>query len=189
MARGFITAVFLSMCGWNRKVRNHAFFLWMIFLAGGAGTHFALAQSEDITLTASFVGGGNSLDFGRLRNLQEDGSPAAESSTRQVRLAIQPATGVVRPYLVTQILSSEVTQESGGAAPTDSILFRVEEESGSGDIRVPNETPLTVGEQELYRSAPAGGASQLLITYDLTASPDQEAGSYHGVIDYRVSLI
>ena len=157
-------------------------------IAGEVGTSLAQAQSEEISLTVNFVGGGGSLDFGRLRNLDENGTTTAESSTRQVRLVIQPTQGNVRPYIVTQILSSEFTQEAGGAAPANSVLFRVEEESGSGEVRVPDQVPLTVGEQEIYRSSPTGGSSQLLITYDLTASPDQQAGTYNGIIDYRVSL-
>ena len=173
----------------RNRIRHCWIFLLLVpMIAGGMGTPLAGAQSEDISLTVSFVGGGSSLDFGRLRNLDENGTPTTESSTRQVRLVIQPAGGVVRPYIVTQILSSEITQEAGGAAPTNSVLFRVEEESGSGEVRIPNPTPLTVGEQEIYRSSPTGGSSQLLITYDLTASPDQQAGTYNGIVDYRVSL-
>lgn len=147
------------------------------------------AQNEDVTLTVSFEGGGTSLDFGRLRNLDNEGAPTRESSTRQVRLTIQPSQGSTRPYVVTQILSSDLVQERGASVSSDSVLFRVEQEQGTGTVRIPEQTPLAVGEQEIYRSAPTGGNSQLLITYDLASSPEQEAGSYTGTIDYRVSLI
>lgn len=146
------------------------------------------AQNEDVTLTVSFEGGGTSLDFGRLKNLDSDGAPTQESSTRQVKLTIQPTQGNTRPYIVSQILSIEPVQEKGTAVSNDSILFRVEEQEGTGTVRVIEQTPLRVGEQEIYRSGATGGNSQLLITYDLTSLPEQEAGSYTGTIDYRVSL-
>lgn len=149
----------------------------------------AHAQNEDVTLTVDFIGGGTSLDFGRLRNLDNDGAPTQESSTRQVRLTIQPSQGSTRPYVVTQILTLEPTQERGTSITRDSIVFRVEEEQGTGTLRTPEQTPLVGGEEEIYRSASTGGDSQLLITYDLVSSPEQEAGSYAGIIDYRVSLI
>lgn len=179
---------FHSTFGRNNTAAVAAFLLFMGIAAGTVGPDAAWAQ-EEVTLTVTFVGGGSSVDFGRLRNLAEDGRPLHESSTRQVRLAIQPAGGNTRPYLVTQTLASELTQETGGTASPQVILFRVEQESGSGEIRVPDQTPLSVGEEEIYRSSPSGGNAELLITYDLTASPDQEAGSYNGFLDYRVSLI
>ena len=176
---------FPLICGWSKKTGRALLGLCLITVCGGP---FVQAQDE-ITLTITFVGGGNSLDFGRLRNLREDGTPTTESATRQVRLTIQPAQGTSRPYIVTQVVTSELTQETGARANPEGILYRVEEESGGGEIRITNETLLSVGEQEIYRSAPTGGNSQLLVTYDLTATPEQEAGSYNGVIDYRVSLV
>ena len=146
-------------------------------------------QTEDVTLTVTFVGGGSSLDFGRLRNLEEDGKPTSESATRQLRLLIQPAQGNNRPYIVTQVFIQEPSHERGGRVSPNSILYRVDEETGTGTIRVPSETPFGSGEQEIYRSAPTGGQSQLLVTFDLMASAEQEAGSYEGTIEYRVSLI
>ncbi len=175
---------FLSICGRNKKIIG-AFFCLCFIVAG----RVSLAQDE-ITLTVAFVGGGNSLDFGRLRNLRDDGTPATESATRQVRLAITPVVGNARPYVVTQVLTSELTQETGVSANPEGILYRVEQESGTaGEIRITSETLLSVGEQEIFRSAPTGGASQLLITYDLNATPEQEAGAYNGIMDYRVSLV
>lgn len=166
-------------------------FLVLVVLVGigisGPGT--ANAQTDEITLTVTFVGGGNSLDFGRLRNLESDGTPTTESATRQVRLLIQPASGNTKPYLVTQILSQDPTQENGIPLAANSILYRVEEEIGSGIVRVPEQTPLLFGEEEIYRSASTGDESQLLIVYDLISDPEQEAGSYSGLLDYRVSMI
>ena len=153
-----------------------------------AGIPLGRAQDE-ITLQVNYVGGGSSLDFGRLRNLQTDGSPAAESSTRRVRLVVEPVQGNTRPYVVTQILDQEPTNEAGKATSPRSIVYRVEEETGSGTVKVTSETPLAAGEQEIYQSHPQGGNSQLLITYDLVTSPDQEAGSYAGSVTYRVSTL
>ena len=172
------------ICGLNKRI------IWAILclcLMMSGLAQLGQAQ-EELALTVAFVGGGNSLDFGRLRNLQEDGTPATESSTRQVRLTIQPVQGNVRPYIVTQVLTSGLTQETGVNADPKGILYRVEEESGAGEIRVTSETHLNVGEQEIYRSAPTGGSAVLLITYDLSATPEQEAGSYQGMMDYRASL-
>ena len=174
---------FTSIFGRSRKAG------WLVLAVVLSHPVLARAQNE-ITLTVSFVGGGDTLDFGRLRNLEKDGTPAAESATRQVRLNIQPVGGSTKPYIVTQILQQDPTNQTGGsAASTDSILYRVQEETGSGTVRVPSQTPLAAGEEEIYRSNPSGGESQLLITYDLGTSPDQEAGSYTGAIMYRVSTL
>ena len=162
-----------------------------VLLAAGfvfAGIPLGRAQDE-ITLQVSYVGGRSSLDFGRLRNLQTDGTPAAESSTRQVRLVMEPVQGNTRPYIVTQIVDQEPSSEAGKAASSRSIVYRVEEETGTGTVKVTSETPLVAGEQEIYQSNPQGGNSQLLITYDLVTTPDQEAGSYTGSITYRVSTL
>ena len=157
-----------------------------------AGLCFVLPRAfgqDEITLQINFVGGGDSLSFARLHNLEKDGTPSSESATRQARLLIQPAEGNTRPYVVTQILTSELVQEDGVPVKENSIFFQVEQEVGSGTIRVPDQTPLVPGEQEIFRSGPNGGETQLLITYDLTAQPDQQAGSYNGTLDYRVSTI
>lgn len=144
---------------------------------------------DEITLQVNFVGGGDSIDFGRMRNLEQDGRPITESATRQVRLSIQPVAGNTKPYTVTQIVTQEPTQQDGASIKDQSIFFRVEQETGTGNIRVPEQTPLVFGEQEIFRSEPTGGPTQLLITYDLSTQPDQQAGSYSGTLDYRVSTI
>ena len=149
---------------------------------------FARAQDE-ITLSVSFLGSGDSLDFGRLRNLANDGSPTTESSTRQVRITIQPVGGSTKPYLVSQVLEEPPINQVGTSVSSDSVLYRVQEEVGSVVVRVPSQTPLTSGEEEIYRSGPNGGEAQLLITYDLQTSPGQEAGSYNGSLLYRVSTL
>lgn len=144
---------------------------------------------DEITLEVNFVSGENSLDFGRLRNLETDGTPTTDTATRQVRLVIQPVVGNQQPYVVSQILDTAPTNEQGTSVSPNSIVYRVQEEEGSGTVRIPEQTPLGIGEQEIYRSGATGGNAQLLITYDLVASPDQEAGSYNENMVYRVSAI
>ena len=161
-------------------------FFFLILLLSGANPGRA---QDEITLTVTTVGGGDTIDFGRLRNLQSDGTPTQESSTRQVRLNIDPVGGSTKPYIVTQVLQQAPADPMGMAASADSILYRVQEETGSGTVRIPSQTPLVAGEEEIYRSSPTGGSSQLLITYDFGTSPDQEAGSYTGSILYRVSTL
>ena len=173
---------FTSIFGRNRKIG------WLA-LAILLSHSFPVQAQDEITLTVSFVGGGEGLDFGRLKNLETDGTPAAESATRQMRLNIQPVGGSTKPYIVTQVLQQAPTNQTGGTVSSDSILYRVQEETGSGTVRVPGQTPLAPGEEEIYRSNPNGGESQLLITYDLGTSTDQEAGSYAGTIMYRVSTV
>ena len=176
----------LSMFVPSRRTQLFIFITMMTALV----THASLASAQDeITLTVTFVGGGDAIDFGRLRNLESDGAPTTETATRQVRLAIRPSTGNVKPYLVTQILETEPTNEMGNSVSSSSILYRVEQEAGAGTVRVPDQTPMVAGEEEIYQSGPQGGDSDLLITYDLIASSEQEAGSYNGTLDYRVSTI
>ena len=175
-------ATFTSIFGRSRKI---GWFALAILLSHS----FPVQAQDDIMLTVSFVGGGDGLDFGRLRNLENDGSPARESAMRQARLNIQPVGGSTKPYIVTQILQQAPTSQAGGTAFSDSILYRVQEETGSGTVRVPSQIPLSPGEEEIYRSNPNGGESQLLITYDIETSSDQEAGSYAGTLMYRVSTV
>ena len=175
----------MSIFGSNKKLKAY-------LLAAVASTllfNHSEGLAQEISLTVSYVDGGNSLNFGRLRNLEDDGTPKNESSTRQLRLLITPASGNTQPYIVTQILSQDPVQERGTPVVDQSIRYTVQEETGAGTVRVPDETPLVSGEEEIYRSSPSGGTSQLLITFDLTASSEQEAGNYEGIIDYRVSLI
>lgn len=160
---------------------------------GGAGLAAGLfflasaALAQDIALQVEFLSGGNSLDFGRIKNLRSDGSATSEVSTRQVRLTITPDPGNERPYVITQVLEPFPSNEAGNRAPENSVLYRVEEQTGSGIVRIPSQTPLQWGEQEIYRSSPSGGSAVLLVTYDLTSSTEQEAGIYHGNLVYRVS--
>ena len=144
---------------------------------------------DEITLEVNLVDGGSSIDFGRLRNLGTDGNPVNENAIRRVRLIIKPALGNVKPYIVTQILDTELSNQAGSSVSSGSMTYRVEEESGTGTVRVPEQTPLTAGEQEIYQSNPEGGNAQLLLTYDLTTSQEQQAGSYRGSITYRVSTL
>ena len=177
----------ISIFGSSKSCRVGFIILWA---AGYFFSGIPLGKAQDeITLQVNFVGGGSSLDFGRLRNLQSDGTPAAESSTRQVRLVMQPAQGNTRPYIVTQIVDNEPANEAGKTTSPRSVVYRVEEETGSGTVKVTSETPLVAGEQEIYQSSPQGGNSQLLVTYDLVTTPEQEAGSYTGLITYRVSTL
>ena len=163
-----------------------------LFLMSVCIFHFSLkeaAAQDEITLTVTFVGGGSSLDFGHLKNLDNEGGTTTESSTRQIRLLMEPAAGNTKPYVVTQIVDSAPANETGTPTASNSIVYRVEEENGSGTIHVPQETPFVSGEQEIYHSSPQGGNAQLLITYDLVASPEQEAGSYAGSVTFRVSTL
>lgn len=178
--------IFISTFGPNKKILS--LFL-IIFLGMNFFIPRAWSQGDEISLQVNFIEGGDSLDFGRLRNLDADGTPTSEAATRQVRINVDPVGGSTNAYIVTQIVQETPVNEVGTPVPLETVLYRVQEEVGSGVLRVPNQTPLVSGEEEIYRSASTGGSSQLLITYDLTASPEQEAGSYSGSIAYRVSAI
>ena len=102
---------------------------------------------------------------------------------------MEPVAGNTKPYVVTQIVDSSPANETGTSTSPNSVVYRVEEENGSGTIHVPQETPLALGEQEIYHSSAQGGNTQLLITYDLVALPEQEAGSYTGAVTFRVSTL
>ena len=187
MRLGLIMEIYPSIFGMSKGTWAFIFLATLAVLTNSRGV--AWAQDEGVTLEVSFVGGGNSLDFGRLRNLQSDGAPTQDSSTRQIRLIVRTATGNKRPYIITQVVNGDLVNEDGTSVTPESVLYRVDEETGSGLVRVPDETPLTAGEQEIYQSGIEGGTSQLLITYDLVTSSEQEAGSYAGSIVYRVSTI
>ncbi len=177
--------IFISIFEQNKKILALS---WLLLLGAGFFVPRAWAADE-INLQVTFIEGGDSLDFGRLRNLETDGTPTTEAATRQVRLNIDPVGGSLKSYIVTQIVQETPANQVGTPVPLDTVLYRVQEEVGSGVVRVPNQTPLVSGEEEIYRSSPTGGSSQLLVIYDLAASPQQEAGSYSGSIAYRVSAV
>ncbi|MFA6600735.1 MAG: hypothetical protein WC352_00305 [Candidatus Omnitrophota bacterium] len=135
-------------------------------------------------LEVQFVNAGTSLEFGNLKSLDQNGEPVSDTSVVQVRLSVNTTLG--RPYILTQTLQGDTMNQSGAVLPYEAIRFRVEQEAGSGLIRVPDGTPLRPGSQEIYFSDSAGSPASILVTYEMTVPAAQRAGNYRNTVNYRV---
>lgn len=143
------------------------------------------AFAQNVNWDVSVIDGGSSIDFGRLRSLNSDGSETGEVSIRQVRITVPENLG--RPYTISQILSSRPENQDGGAVSEEAIRFRVQQENGMGSLMTGNEEPLREGPQEIYQSMD-GSAASIVITYHLLVPSGQSAGRYYSSLNYRIDV-
>jgi hypothetical protein len=124
------------------------------------------------------------VDFGTVRSLGPQGEPESEVVVRRVRLTIDShSTG---RYQVFQRMNAPWLNPAGKEFPLGAVRFFVSESPARGDVRVPNPTPLVVGDQEIYLSDAAGSDTELVITYSVQVPPGQQAGRYQTSVSYRV---
>lgn len=141
---------------------------------------------EDPILQVMVLEGGNSLNFGQLRSLDNEGAPLSEASSRRVRLqVINPDR---RSFVVTQVVNMEPANQNGTPLPAEAIRFRAAVENGSGTILVSQKQPFETGLQEIYESADNEQNVSLLIVYDFLVPPGQKAGQYQSSITYRLDV-
>ena len=141
---------------------------------------------EDPVLQVMVLEGGNSLNFGQLRSLDNEGAPLSEASSRRVR--VQVVNPDRRSFVVTQIVNMEPVNQNGTSLPPEAIRFRATVENGSGTILVSQKQPLEAGLQEIYESADNEQNISLLIIYDFLVPPGQKAGQYQSSITYRLDV-
>ncbi len=141
-----------------------------------------------VTLQVRAIDGGESrnLDFGTANSLGPEGGETLHSDTviRRVRLTI--ASGSSGRYKVFQQVNEPWANPAGEPLPLESIRFQVSETQPRGDVRVPQPTPLELGEKEIYLSDPSGSGTELFVTYTAQIPVGQQAGRYRTSVTYRV---
>lgn len=144
------------------------------------------AHAEDPTLQVIVLEGGNSLNFGQLRSLDNEGAPLSETSSRRVRLQVMNPD--MLSFVVSQIVNMEPVNQNGTPLPGDAIRFRAAIENGSGTLLSSQKAPLETGLQEIYESTDNDQNVSILIVYDFLVPPGQKAGQYQSSIAYRLDV-
>jgi hypothetical protein len=134
-------------------------------------------------------GSTNTLDFGRLKAVAEDGQPTGDSCLRTVRISVTNTSG--RRYQITQRLSGAILNENGDALPAEAVTFLCFGSSTSGQLYMLSPTPLNSSgaEQLLFLSDAAGKDDSFQIQYTLQPGDKTGAGRYNANIIYNVVTI
>jgi hypothetical protein len=122
-----------------------------------------------------------------LDSLEEDGTPVTDMFTKEVRIKVSNSGS--KRYKVSQLFRSRVVSTEGIPFDTENLRCHVQIESGSGTVRVPNPTPIRVGEQELFVSDAEGLGVNLIVIYSVLVPEFKEAGDYHTAISYRAQTL
>ncbi len=138
----------------------------------------------EFALDIEAVEGIQDLDFGAVESYSSDGEPVSESVSRQIRLTVR--TDLHKPYRVTQILERQAVNENLNALKPETIQYHSVLRQGDGLLRAPNRRNMELGEQEIFLSSGAGDEAEILIQYDLTVPPAEQAGYYRTSIRYRL---
>lgn len=144
------------------------------------------AHAEDPTLQVIVLEGGNSLDFGHLRSLDNEGAPLSEASSRRVRLQVMNPDRL--SFVISQIVNMEPVNQNGTSLSADAIRFRAGLENGAGTLLASQKELLQTGLQEIYESADNDQNMSLVIVYDFLVPPGQKAGQYQSSITYRLDV-
>jgi len=152
-----------------------------VWLAG-----WAAPACAEVTLTVTPVQGGASLevDFGTARSLGPEGEAESDTVIRQVKLNV--SSNSARPYQVFQRVNGPWLSPDGKEIPMSAVQFSISETRTNGANRFPSPAPMSLGEQEIFLSDPAGTAEELLITYKVKVPKGQLAGSYDTKVSYRM---
>lgn len=150
-----------------------------------AGLLVPSGARAELTLQVVPLQGSRDIDFGEAQSLGPQGEPQGDTMVRQVRLVITNSNSSQR-YQIFQRMNEPWKNVAGKELPLETIRFYVAESKTSGIIQVPNPTPLTLGEQELFLSDSTGSSDQLLVVYTVQVPPGQRAGDYRSTMTFRV---
>ena len=138
----------------------------------------------EFALDVETIEGIQDLDFGSVESYSPDGEPSSESVSRQILLMVR--TDLQKPYRVTQILERKAVNENLNAIKPEAIQYTTVLRQGDGLLRAPSRRNLELGEQEIFLSNGTGDAAEILIQYDLSVPPAEQAGYYRTSIRYRL---
>lgn len=129
-----------------------------------------------IEVTATVERGGGQLDFGSY-------DPAEGAGPLELRLGISQ-TGAAQ-YRLVQEYVNPLREAQGRALPED-VLQVVVVQPSTGTVRNAAREPARSGLREIFTSDAAGTAETVTLIYDLAATSSASAGTYDGLLRFRV---
>lgn len=127
-------------------------------------------------LTVTPEGGAHSVDLGSVgRN--------RDASASVVTVRIENNTG--RNYTLSHGLPEPLTSESGETLGPEDVTFTAQANL-SGRTLFASKEPMRSTSAELFSSAEGGSSEEVVVSYQISASPEIRAGSYRGLLELKV---
>ena len=164
----------------NRHLKTLLFCFFVIGI--NAGNSYAVFR-----LNVESLEGEDAIDFGRLKAMEDGGTPIPVTESKRVRLNV--TTDLNQPYIVSQMVDREPVNTRGVPTPLSAFRVFATLNRGSGTNRMPNRIPLSTGETQIYLSDSAGEEAEMILQYDIEVPPFQRAGNYRTSITYRIVTV
>ncbi|MFH1318513.1 MAG: hypothetical protein ABIH71_05815 [Candidatus Omnitrophota bacterium] len=127
-------------------------------------------------------GAGGRLFF---RNLKDKDSYMKKFEEKEVTIKVK--TNFRKPYSVIQKLEMPFTNKEGDTIPLELLSLRQEiDKRQNGQILVPNDEPLTLGDMKVFLSDAQGSPSQFKVVYSLKIAPEIRSGDYFTNLSYSL---
>lgn len=123
--------------------------------------------------------GGQSIHF-------ESSEPGKALRNEEVTLGI--LTDISVPYRILQTVYQPLTNELGDKIPAGSFIV-FSPSNPSGTLRTQLETPVNMGQYQIYTSTQAGDPDEFILVYNVLVPEDQAGGIYRTQLTYTAEPI
>lgn len=112
----------------------------------------------------------------------------AEGRLRSDEITLSVITDRSAQYRILQTLYQPLTNETGQTMPAGSFIVH-SPSNPLGTLRTQLETPVAMGQAQIYVSNPAGDADEFLLVYSLRPPADQPGGVYRTQITFTAEPV
>ena len=139
------------------------------FLAASLPAVFPADAEAVFQLTASPRRGGQTIRF-------ESAEPGALLRNEEVTVAVESSLGT--QYRILQTVYQPLTNEFGNTIPPGAFI-EFSPSSPSGTLRTQLETPVTLGQKQIYTSGASGPSDEFVLVFNVRVPENLPGGVYH----------
>jgi len=161
-------------------IRIFVISIWILAFLNHGG--YLRAQQLEVNI---LEGGTDTLDFGNIRTVDQDGNPKVASVTRRVLIKVDNPTA--NRYQVIQRLDNPFLSPKGEALAAGALKFYVDGAQKQGIMGPTSLEPVAIGDRIIYTSDNSGSADQFFINYLLEVKDVLSKGRYQTNIAYSIT--